>query len=141
MPYYITDENTTADLCLAVTGDDFEEILRDSARGITAIIAETHNLKMIMKKRVKLSADTIEELYFSWLSELIYLKDTCDLLPMDIEIKSIDETDCKLEAEILGDMIDSSRHILKVDIKAVTFYKFSLKKEENKWRGKAVLDL
>ncbi len=141
MAYLITDDNTTADVCLTVTGGNVEQVFCDSAKGITAVIAESGNLINTLTKNVQLSADTLEELYYDWLAELIFLKDTFGLLPIEVIIKSFNKTECTLDADVSGDIIDSSRHLLKVDIKAVTFYRFSLKRHNSEWRGEAVLDL
>ena len=51
------------------------------------------------------------------------------------------EKECHLIAEMLGEVIDMEKHELLVDVKAVTWHMFQLKKEDGKWNAFVILDV
>jgi SHS2 domain-containing protein len=140
MPFELTDKNSCADIGLIATADTLVDLFSDSAVGLTYIMAE---LDRVSDKRVipiEVDGDNLENLYYRWLSEIIYLKDAENFLLKRCDIK-IDEQGRKVTGKIAGDTIDPARHILKIDVKAVTYYKFKIEKIGQTWRGEAVFDL
>ena len=141
MPYKHTDSNTTSDICLLVSGADLPQLLADSAAGLIAVIAEPSELTEKTSVAVDLTADTIEDLYFSWLSEIIYIKDALNLLTCRCDIEVDTSGPYRVAGKVFGDIIDKARHTLKVDVKAVTYYKLRIEKINDHWEAEAVLDL
>jgi SHS2 domain-containing protein len=141
MPYKLTDTHTTADAGLEVFGANLEELFADAAIGMTEIMVELDGLEERQEIAFELEGDDLEDLFFKWLSEVIFYKDAECLLLKRCELR-IDEKDKPaLKAQVFGDEIDPKRHNLKVDVKGVTYYKFGIKKENDHWRGEVVFDL
>jgi len=141
MPFKITDEYTSGDMKLILFGETLEELFRDSAIAITTVMTELENLDSGRKIEVSLDSDSHENLLFDWMGEIIYLKDAEQFLPVKVEFAEFNEENYSLKAILLGDTLDSTRHPIKADIKAVTYYEFSLKRIDNKWIGEVLLDL
>ena len=92
---------------------------------------------------IELSERSAEMLLFSFLGELLYLKDAHGgLYALDeVSVHRPERTeDWRVRARAAGEAIDSRRHRLGVDIKAVTLYAFSLWEEDDGWAARVVLD-
>lgn len=141
MPYEHTDSNTCSDIGLIATGKDLPELFSDAAIGLIAITAEPGELLEKQEAEIELDADTLEDLFYSWLSEIIYLKDARNLLTGRCEISISATAPYKLTGKVYGDIIDRTRHTLKVDVKAVTYYRLRIEEKKDHWEAEAVLDL
>jgi len=141
MPYIISDEYTSADVGLEVTGHDLAELFADAALGLTAIMTEIDRLNEGRCLEVALTAESLEELFMAWLSEIVYYKDAEQFLLKRCEFAVLDEAPPCLRATLTGDSIDPERQVLMADIKAVTYYKFRMARVNQTWRAEVVLDL
>jgi len=140
MPYKHSDRNTTGDIGMTTTGKNLKELFSDSARGLIEIMADSYKLLENSRLEVELRSDSLSELYYDWLSEIIYLKDAKQFLVKRIEFIQLDKSGT-LKATLCGDTIDPGRHTLKIDVKAVTYYRFNIEKRDNDWFGEVVFDL
>lgn len=140
MPYKHSDKYTGADIGLTATGCDLQELFADSGLGMTEIMTDLRKLEENRHIEIELNSDNLSDLYFDWLSEIIYLKDAKLFLLKRTEFYILDESGI-LKAKLFGDTIDTTRHILKVDVKAVTYYQFRIEKDDNGWISEVVLDL
>lgn len=141
MPYELTDRSTTADAGLTATGSSLEELFADSAIGLMQIMTEVNELEEKDSLSFEIEEDTTEELYYRWLSDIIYYKDAEDLLVKKCRIELVENDRLKLKATIIGEKINPEKHTLKVDVKAVTYYRFKVEKENDNWHSEVVFDL
>ncbi len=141
MPYELTDRSTTADAGLTATGSSLEELFADSAIGLMQIMTEVNELEEKDSLSFEIEEDTTEELYYRWLSDIIYYKDAEDLLVKKCRIEIIENDKLRLKATISGEKINPEKHTLKVDVKAVTYYRFNIEKENDNWHSEVVFDL
>ncbi len=117
------------------------QLLADGAIGLIAVIAEPSELMENDEVEIDLSAKSVEDLYFSWLSEIVYLKDARNFLTCRCDIEVVEIEPYRVTGRLFGDVIDKSRHTLKVDVKAVTYYKLRVEKKSDFWEAEVVLDL
>jgi SHS2 domain-containing protein len=91
---------------------------------------------------VKLDHSDEEMLLFDFLNELLFYKDArrLILLPAQLAITKVGEA-FTLQATLQGEEIDSSRHRLNTDVKAVTMLRFSVAPVPEGWRATVVLDV
>ena len=141
MPYEFTDVYTTADVGMVVTGRDLNELFTDAALGLTEIIADLDGLENNREIVIELEADNLDDLFFIWLSEIIYHKDADGFLVKKGEVDFDSGERIKLRARLWGDTVDPSRHVLKTDVKAVTLYRLKVQQINDHWRGEVVFDL
>jgi SHS2 domain-containing protein len=140
MPFEFTDTHTCADIGLIATGETLSQLFIDAALGMTSIMVDLDDLGISQNLAFDLEADNIEELFYKWLSELIYYKDVDYFLLKEGQINWSDNN-FRLSAVLLGDRINPKKHVLKTDIKAVTLYKLRVEKIDYIWRGEVVFDL
>ena len=141
MPYRLTDINATADVGLIVESDTVPQLFAEAATGLMEIMVDLDGIRSDRRLSIDIKADSLEDLLYSWLSDLIYHKDTDNFLVNKCNITITEKSEYILAAELTGDSIDPGRHILKVDVKAVTYYKFKIGRKNNLWFAEMVFDL
>jgi SHS2 domain-containing protein len=109
----------TADVGIAAYGRSMDVLFANAAAGMFSLITDLRGVRKVGEYRVKLKADTPEDLMVAWLSELLYLHETQRLLfkRFDVKIKG-----GSLDAKIDGEVMDRSRHHLHMVVKAVTYH-------------------
>jgi SHS2 domain-containing protein len=141
MSYRYLENIATADAAFEVVASSLEELFQDAAIAIFEIMADTRTVRPAKTLRIELISDDIEGLFFDWLSELVYLKDTESILFCGFEVSILENESYELMATVSGDTIDQQKHILRSDIKAVTYHLFEFKKTGKNWTARVVLDI
>ena len=143
MPYRYLDHIALADAAFEASAASLEELFITAADAVTNTMVE--DLASIASKEeisFELSHKELDLLLFNFLSELVFLKDARRLL-LRVRSVSISETDGMFAAKVAayGEQINSRKHTLLSDVKAVTLYRFSLEKTADGWRAFVVLDI
>ena len=139
--YIFLDDIVTADVAIESRGDTLEELFTASAMATFEVMADTGNIHPEIKKALHLEHSEIDGLLFDWLAEIIYLKDSEFMLFSKYDLKITKSTNYQLDAEILGEEINQSKHDLKCDVKAITFHLFEVNEKEGKWISRFILDI
>ena len=132
----------TADIGIAAYGKTKREVFINAAKGMFEIIAgENKTLKENFCDKIKLEADNLEGLLFAWLSELLYLSETKLVVLNKFEIKDLSNN--KIEAEIGGAKINPPSVKIEKEIKAVTYHRLEIIKDEKNglWRAQVIFDI
>ncbi len=123
-----------ADLKIKVWGKNLEEILNN----ILLAIKEGTRPELLKEEIVtpfKIEGENFENLIFNFLAELVYQMDLNDSFYEKVKIKK--STEKKLEGEIFGQKVKR----FTTEIKGVTWYEFSFKKEKDKFILIVVFDV
>jgi len=129
----------TADIGIIVYGKTKEEVFVNSAKGMFYILTEEEEVgKNKSFYQFKLSADTLEDLLISWLSELLYIFETKLVILNKFVLEEF--SDYNLFARVYGENIGHNKKI-KREIKAVTYHYLEFKKDEvsKLWRARVFL--
>jgi SHS2 domain-containing protein len=143
MPYKYIEDVTMADVAFVAEGPTLKEMFESAGLATTNVMVK--DLKTVRKKitkNIKLENDSIEKLLHSFLQEFVFWKDKGQLLFSDISVQ-LGEKNGKyiLNASLSGEKIDPKKHEMLIDIKAVTWHKFSIEKKGKKWTCRVVLDI
>jgi SHS2 domain-containing protein len=143
MPYHYLEEIGTADIAFEAIGRDLLELFTAAADATMNVMID--NLDAIESRearQVELANDNVEMLLFDFLQELIYFKDASRLL-LRANKMQIDQKDDQyfLKATLGGEQLDASRHQQRADVKAVTLHGFSVRKQEDNWKARVLLDI
>jgi SHS2 domain-containing protein len=138
--YKFLEDVAIADSAFEAEGESLEELFEACAQATFEVMAETEAVESRNKEEIKLKCDDLEELLFNWLAELIYLKDLKAMLFSRYKIKIEKPDGYKLRASVWGEPIDAKKHKVKIDVKAVTYHLLEVKKIDDKWRAKVILD-
>jgi SHS2 domain-containing protein len=143
MPYEFLEDIATADIAFRATGKDLAELFK--AAGDATINTMIENLDAIEPKEtrnISLENDALDLLLFNFLQELIYYKDSEQILLRTQEIQFDDkDSNHYLTAVLQGEKLDSDRHHQRVDVKAVTLHLFQLEKTQDGWMSMIILDI
>ncbi|MBI4188545.1 MAG: archease [Chloroflexi bacterium] len=128
----------TADIGVIAYGADMAETFANTAKGLFSLITELEDVKEVMHRDVELTAPDQESLLVKWLNELIYLFDTEQILFKRFDITHLDET--SLNARIYGEKVNSSKHKLKMGVKAATYHMLKIDRS-NGGKAQVIFDI
>lgn len=128
----------TADVLFIARGKDLSELFKNSGLATMDTMVDLKSVGKAITKKISLKEKDAEALLFSFLEEIVFLKDAESMLFSDFKIK-IDNN--KLQAELIGEKIDINKHKLRVDVKAITLHEFYLKKTDKGYKAQVILDI
>ena len=132
----------TADIGIAAYGKTKREVFINAAKGMFNIITEKERgFKENFSHNLRIRAENIENLLVAWLSELLYLSETRLVVFNRFEIEEF--SDYRLKGKAFGEKIDQSSHKIKKEIKAVTYHRLEIEKDEENglWKAQVIFDI
>jgi SHS2 domain-containing protein len=130
-----------ADCAVEIEGDDLDDLFATAARALAEVMVDPATVRTSIGRSVELTAPSLDLLLYDWLSELIYMKDSEQLVFPLTEPRVTEGTPCRLEARLTGGPIDRATTELRADPKAVTFHQFTLEPHGRGWRARLVIDI
>ncbi len=131
----------TADLGLRVEGTDLPDLFETAAAGLyDVIVANREEVRAVESEEVRLSSETLPDLFLAWLNELIFRSETGHRLYSQYRVQ-IDESGPRLEATIAGEPIDRDRHVLDHEVKAATHHGLTVRPSDGGWLAELILDI
>lgn len=128
----------TADILLHAEADNLPDLFAEAAIGLFNIISDVRSVGTSRSFDLRTEADTIEDLLHDWLSELLFLHETEDVLLSRFRVKLKDNA---LEARAAGEVINPQKHSLKTQVKAVTYHMLSVREENGLWSAEVLFDV
>jgi len=146
MPYRYLDDLTVADVAFEARGATLEELFTAAWQAtLQVMIRNPAALAAVQKRSIALEETSLDLLLHNFLQELIFYKDAEGLLlrieDCRIQWEPQSSKPAKLEALAGGQPVDANIHRLDADVKAVTFYRFNLARENRVWRATVILDV
>jgi SHS2 domain-containing protein len=146
MPYRYLDDLTVADVAFEARGATLEQLFTAAWQAtLQVMIRNPDALAAVQKRSIALEEASLDLLLHNFLQELIYYKDAEGLLlrieDCRIQWEQQSSKPAKLEARAGGQSVDTKIHRLGADVKAVTFYRFNLVRENRIWRATVILDV
>jgi len=120
--------NHTADVGIIAYGADARWAFVNAARALFSLITELDDVEEVLYRDIELTAFEQESLLVEWLNELIYLFDVENIIFKRFDITEINNT--RLKARSYGEKVDSSKHKLKVGVKAATYHMLKIDKSD-----------
>ena len=132
----------TADVIFEAYGKTLERLFENSGLALEEIMVDLSTIDIKEHYEITLEADSLENLLYDFLSELIFVKDTENLLFKKFDIV-INHKNKKYElfTKCEGEKIDPEKQKLCDDAKAITMHEFEIKQEKNIWRSKVLVDI
>lgn len=143
MPYEFLEDVAIADIAFRAWGKDLSELFIAAADATINTMIE--NLDSIEPKETRtcyLENDALDLLLFNFLQELIYYKDSEQLLLRAQQVQFEEKKVLyQLNSVLAGETLDFNRHQQRVDVKAVTLHRFQLERTNNGWMAMVILDI
>ncbi|MEO7164981.1 MAG: archease [Bdellovibrionia bacterium] len=163
MTYQYLDHLTWADVAFEASGETLEELFVSASEAILKVmIAHTFSIQKIERREIFLVSEysdlvqSVDFLLHAFLQKLIFYKDAEQLLLKPREVRfqhtlsnklnqqaegKIFGKGLELYAEVWGEKIDSRRHELITDVKAVTMHQFHVERRGSVWHAQVVIDV
>jgi len=136
-PYELLEH--TADIRIRVRARDLPSLFERAGYALFDLVSDVSSIRGTEKRSISVRASDLEELLVSWLGELLYQFEVNGLLFSTFSVLSLD--DQSLSAEVQGEAYDSARHLLKADIKAVTYHQLEIVQAGGEWQAAIVFDI
>jgi len=130
-----------ADVAFEAWGKDLNTLFSAAAEATLEVMANPSTIKPIITKTISLSAATIENLLYDFLSEIIFLKDTEGMVFCKVSVTITRSSTYTLQATLAGDVVNPETQELGNDVKAVTLHMFKIKKLKSGYTARVVLDI
>ena len=142
MPYRFVDDIATADCAVAIEAATLESLFCDAASALMDCMTDMSAVESRETWSISLDEDSLERLLYAWLSELVFIRDSENVLFSDFSVQIVeDEHSCRLRADVTGEKIDHDRHDMRTEVKAVTMHMFKIEREDDTWRAFVIFDL
>jgi SHS2 domain-containing protein len=129
----------TADLGLRIRAKDLNGLFAEAARAFFAVIVENlEDVRPVRAVTLTIDGSDPEYLLFDWLNELLFAFDKEHLLFSDFTVKV---TPTGLSATAKGEPIDSNRHRLDHEVKAITYHGLVVKEMADGWLAEVIVDI
>jgi SHS2 domain-containing protein len=143
MPFRFLEDIAIADVAFEAKGKTREEMFIAAADALmNVMVADLETVRIAETVTFSLENQALEMLLFNFLNELIFYKDARALL-LRVSSVNINLADAHftLTAEAGGERPDPARHLLAVDVKAVTLHRFRVEETDEGWLAEVVLDI
>jgi len=119
----------TADIGIKAFGKTLSETFQNAAKGMFDIITDKSDIESTGQYEIKLDAPELEQLLVDWLSELLFLNASQNLVFGFFKVE-IDEKKKTLTAQVFGEKYNISKHKVGTEIKAVTYHILEVKNKK-----------
>ena len=106
----------TADFLFRCRGKTIDELFAETAAAMFSIMFECRD-KNDIKKEIVLSSDSYENLLFDFLSELLFLSETENIVFSDVDVKIKDNS---ITASVFGEKFNREKHCGGTEIKGIS---------------------
>ena len=139
--YKFLEDVAIADIAYEAYGKTLNQLFENSAFAIFELSVNIETVKAKKTLMFKLENETIENLLYDFLSEILFLKDSKYMVFKRVKVAIKEGKKYQLKAMLEGDTINPEKQQLENDIKAVTMHMFEVKKEKNQYTATIVVDI
>ena len=133
-----------ADAAFEASGDSPAELFQAAAQATIETMVDPTTVSPVSCHRINRDEETLEDLLFEWLAEIIFLKDAKSLVfrvPSVSVSREASTGRWRLDGTLEGEPIDPTRHELRSDVKAVTKHLYEIRQDGAQWLARVVLDI
>jgi len=141
MPYeYLAHPS---DMGIRGIGKTVEEAFAEVARAMFSLMSDLEKIEPKEAVSLEVDAETLEELFVRFLSELLFLRDTQGLLFSRFSLRIETEGQrFRVKGQALGEKFDPKKHPRGIDVKAATYNWVHVEqKQDGTWIAQGVVDV
>ena len=112
----------TADIGIKAFGKSLSAAFENAAKAMFDIITNSSMIDSVGQYKIELEAPDFEQLLIDWLSELLFLSTSQNLVFGFFHV-TLDKKTFRLSANVCGEKFSTKKHKIGVEIKAVTYHK------------------
>ena len=111
-------------------------MFQNAAKGLFSLLTDPVEVHPVLEKNLIVRGNG--ELLVNFLNELLFVWDTERFLPSEIIVDLGPES---VNALIKGELFDENRHLIQLEMKAVTYHNFSISEENGIFKATFVVDV
>lgn len=141
--YKFRSDVAISDCAFYAYGKDVAELIVNACQATTEAMVNREKIEPKAEKTFEIETDSLENLLYLALGEVIYLKDAEQLVFRDFEITRLEEKPkaFSLSMKMKGEKINHDKHESHSDVKAVTYHQFKITKTHEGYRASVILDI
>ena len=139
--FEVLDSVAIADCALEIEGVDLDDLFETAARAVADVMVDPTTVVPTVERTLTLTAPSLDLLLYDWLSELIYVKDSEQLVFTRATVDVRDGAPAHLTARVAGGALRAEGTALRADAKAVTLHEFALEPCATGWRARVIIDI
>jgi len=129
----------TADIGLVIYGENLKALFGNAGEAFFHLITDLRKVRRRIERRINIGGESLDRLMVDWLSQLLYLHDVENLLFKGFKVESVGKDG--LKAIVKGEPFREGIHVIKTEVKAVTYHQIEVRQENGRWRAQIILDL
>ena len=131
----------TADIGVEVTGRTRKELFVNAAKALFDVMIKNKTGEESEKQQKKITVEgtDVADLLINFLRELLYLFNGKKFITGKCEI--IKFTNKELRARLTGESFNNKKHLIKTEIKAVTYSGLTVERVKVGWRARIIFDV
>ena len=133
-----------ADVAFEATGDTPSELFTAAARAVIETMVNPSSVSLGWNCSIEREEEDVSPLLFEWLSDIVYVKDAEGVVFQETTVTVLKDPIrpvWRLQGTLSGEYIDTERHELRSDVKAVTKYLYEVRQHDGRWTARVVLDI
>lgn len=137
----------SGDVSLRIWGENLEELLANAAEGLGELITDISGINETERREVVLSSERSEDLLVNWLNELIFLFDTYGFIGkgFDVSLSPLltrgEQNGVTLKVTVSGGIYIPEVNESRLLVKAATYHRLSLTKDNSQWKALVIFDI
>lgn len=129
----------TADVGLRITADSAPALFSEAAKGMFSLIVRGKPTLATETRNIRVQAHDWESLLVDWLRELLYLwhsenRRFCEVVSWTVAAHAI-------SAVVQVDTINPASHVIRGEIKAVTYHQIAVETDARRWTAQVIFDV
>lgn len=142
-PDWLHEIDHTGDIGIRVTAPTLPRLFERAAEGTFRILTDLNAVEPTTETTITVEGRDHEALMVRWLSELNYHHTVDHTLFGAFTVNAIENTSDghTLTATVRGESIDSTRHVVHTEIKAVTFHGLDVQETGAGWTVQVIFDM
>ena len=129
----------TADFGIRVFGHSAKGLFRNAALALMDQLVETAKPGDRQTRELSVEGRDWPDLMINWLREILYLWAGEELLVRTIQIEALFEN--KLIARLQTEVFSPQHHVIKNEIKAVTYHQIEVTDLDHRWEARVIFDI
>lgn len=133
MPFEVVEH--IADVGFRAWGETLGNLFEQAAEALISF--GSHSSHTTAERNIRVQGEDYESLLVNWLSEILYLFDSGEFVPVRFHVGSVSPT--QLDARIEGEPGGARQWNLIV--KAITYHEIEVRETDGRWEARVILDV
>jgi len=129
----------TADFGIRVCGSSAKDLFHNAALALMDQLVEAVAPRERQTRQLKIAGNDWPDLMVNWLREILYLWAGEEMLVRAIQIEAL--TPSRLSAQLDAEVFSPQHHIIRTEIKAVTYHQIQVVDRGHCWEARIIFDI